>query len=254
MPLRWTTESPGAHLAIDDVDLDLAEPDRRDDRQVGAGRPAADDDGPGEQLLGREGHRQDVVDAEVERPELRLEVAASGEAEDRRRAPLQGVRGAEPLEQRGAVVVVHVDHGHVRAPLGEDRLRLGQVARRANDEQAVVQRQLDEVDDQRAIVEHERPACLVPAKFHVIDHAGSLLDAPCHAASPGVLDSTAVVTSAAGVDLHGRRPEWRRPGSGRARASRPGQEQGSQFIGRGGPGEQVSLAAVAAAGLRRPAS
>ena len=27
MPLRWMTDVAGAHLAIDDVDLDLAEPD-----------------------------------------------------------------------------------------------------------------------------------------------------------------------------------------------------------------------------------
>jgi hypothetical protein len=80
--------------------------------------------------------------------------------QDRRHAPRQAVRGAQPPEQRGAVVVVHVDHGHVRAPLGQDRVRLCQAARGPNDEEAVIQRQLDEVNDQRAIVEHECAARL----------------------------------------------------------------------------------------------
>ena len=57
---------------------------------------------------------------------------------------------AEPPEQRRAVVVVHVDHGEVRLPVGQDRLRLGQVAGRADEEDAVVERQLDQVDDQLA--------------------------------------------------------------------------------------------------------
>ena len=82
----------GAHLAVDDVDLHLAELDRRDDRPVGPRRATGDDDGPREQLLRREGHRQDVVDPEVERPKLRLEVAPSGQAQGRRDPLRQAVR------------------------------------------------------------------------------------------------------------------------------------------------------------------
>ncbi len=37
MPLRCTTELPGHDLAIEDVDLDLAELDRGDDRPIVAG-------------------------------------------------------------------------------------------------------------------------------------------------------------------------------------------------------------------------
>ena len=103
----------GPHLPVHDVDLHLAELDRRDDRPIGARRASGDDDGPGEQLLGREGHREDVVDPQVECPQLRLEVAASSQSQGRRHALRQAVRGAEMLEQRGAVVVVHVDHGDV---------------------------------------------------------------------------------------------------------------------------------------------
>ena len=42
----------------------------------------------------------------------------------------------------------------VRVPLGEDRLRLGQVVRGPHDEQTVVQRHLDEVHHELTIVEH----------------------------------------------------------------------------------------------------
>ena len=72
----------------------------------------------------------------------------------------QRVRRAEPQEQIGAVVVIHVDDGHVRPPLGEDRLGLGQVAGGADDEEAVVERQLDEVDDEGALVEDQGAARL----------------------------------------------------------------------------------------------
>ena len=51
--------------------------------------------------------------------------------------------------------MVHVDHGEVRLPLGQDRLRLRQAARGPDDEEAVVEGQLDEVHDERAIVEHQ---------------------------------------------------------------------------------------------------
>ena len=92
---------------------------------IGRSVPVArrrDDDRAGEQLLRRERHRQDVVDAEVERPQLRLEVAAPGQARGpASRAPVRRVRGAQPPEQGGAVVVVHVDHGQVRPPFGQDR-------------------------------------------------------------------------------------------------------------------------------------
>ena len=140
--------------------LDLAELDGRDERPIRPGRPAADDDRPREQLLGRERDRQDVVHAQVERLELGLQVAAPGEAEDRRDAAAQAVRRAESLEEAAAVVVVHVDDRHVRAPVDEDRLGLRQVARRTDDEQPVIERQPDEVHDQRPIVEDQRPTRL----------------------------------------------------------------------------------------------
>ena len=104
------------------------------------------------------------------------EVAASGEPQDRRHAPRQGVRGADPPEQGRAVVVVHVDHGQVRPPLVQERLRLGQAGCRADDEQAVVERQLDEVHDQRTVVEHQCATRFVWSCIHVIDY---LLFAGC---------------------------------------------------------------------------
>ena len=77
-----------------------------------------------------------------------------------------------------AVVVVHVDHGQVGVPLGQDRLRLGQGARGPHDEEAVVERELDEVHDQRAIVEHERAAGFVGLSFHVTRRIPLIRDPP----------------------------------------------------------------------------
>jgi hypothetical protein len=70
---------------------------------VDARHSSGDHDGAGQQLLGRERRRQDVVDAEVERLQLRLEVTPPGEAQDRRPGPPQAARLAEQIEQCGAV-------------------------------------------------------------------------------------------------------------------------------------------------------
>ena len=58
----------------------------------------------------------------------------------------------------------------LRLPVAKDRLGLGEVARRPNDEDAVVQRQLDEVHDQRAIVEHQCATGFVWSCIHVTDN------------------------------------------------------------------------------------
>jgi hypothetical protein len=52
--------------------------------------------------------------------------------------------------------MVHVDDGEMGMLAGKDRLGFGQARGGAHDEQAVVQRELDEVDDQPAIMEDER--------------------------------------------------------------------------------------------------
>ena len=63
-------------------------------------------------------------------------------------------------EQIGAVIVIHVDHGDVRGPFGEDRIGLGQRGSGTDHEEAVVQRQLDEIDDDLPVVEDQRAARL----------------------------------------------------------------------------------------------
>ena len=173
-----------AHLAIDDVDLDLAQADGGHDGPLGPGGATRDDHGARQQLLGREGHREDVVDPELEGPQLRLEVAAAGETEDRRDALREGVRGAHALEHGAAVVMVHVDHREVRLPLGQDRVRLGQVACGPHDEEAVVEGELDEVHDQRAIVEHQGAQRSDRAGLLVNDCHGSSLRRPSRRADP----------------------------------------------------------------------
>jgi len=49
----------------------------------------------------------------------------------------------------------------MRLPLGQDRLCLCQALRSSNDEEAVIQREFDEVYDQPAIMEHQCAARLV---------------------------------------------------------------------------------------------
>ena len=142
----------GSDEAIHDVDLDLSERDRGDDREIDAQRPSGDRDGAREQPFGREWRRQNVIDAEIECPKLRLEVATPGEPKDRRPASLHRVGGPDQLEQRAAVVMVHVDHAHVGGPFGQDRRRLGEVAGSPYGEHPVVERQRDEVHDHLAIV------------------------------------------------------------------------------------------------------
>ena len=58
--------------------------------------------------------------------------------------------------------MVHVNHGHVRAPSDEDRLRIGQLARCAYLEDTMVQRQFDEIDDELAVMKDERTSCFDP--------------------------------------------------------------------------------------------
>jgi hypothetical protein len=42
----------GPHLSVEDVDLDLADRDRRHDRSLDPGRAPTDDHGSGQQLFG----------------------------------------------------------------------------------------------------------------------------------------------------------------------------------------------------------
>ena len=63
--------------------------------------------------------------------------------------------GAEAQQEGAAVIVIHVDHGDVRLPVGENGIGLGEAGRGPNDEESVIQRQLDEVDDERSVVEHQ---------------------------------------------------------------------------------------------------
>ena len=136
---------------MDDVDLHLTQPDRGHDRPVDPRRPTGDHDRPGEELLGREGHGQDVVDAQVERPELGPQVAPAGQAKDRGHALAERVGGTQASQQARAVLVLHVDHGQVGHPVDEDRLGLGQALDGPHDEQAMIERELDQAHDQRLI-------------------------------------------------------------------------------------------------------
>jgi len=62
--------------------------------------------------------------------------------------------------------VLHVDQRQVRLPVGQDRIGLGQVLGRADDEEAVVEGQFDQPDEQRHIVQHQGSASFVGLVGH----------------------------------------------------------------------------------------
>ena len=155
MPVRWMTESP-ARTSRSTMSISISP--RRMVGTMGRSDPVARRVMTIERASSSSGEKGTVrmsSTPELEGPQLRLEVAAPGETQDRRDAPRQRVRGAHAPEQGGAVVMVHVDHREVRLPLRQDRVRLGQAARGPDDEEAVIERQLDEVHDQRTIVKHQ---------------------------------------------------------------------------------------------------
>ena len=156
MPLRWMTDVPVLtsrwRMSISTSPIVIV----GHDRPVDARCPAHDHDGPGEELLGRERRRDDVVHAEVERPQLRRQVAAPGQPEDRGHAGLERVRRPKALEQRRAVVMIHVDDGDVRRPSRERRVSLIDVADRPDHEQAVIEGELDQIGDERSVLQDER--------------------------------------------------------------------------------------------------
>ena len=125
-----------------------------------AGSPG-DDDRPGEQLLGRERDRQDVVDPEIEGPELGREVAPARQAEDRRHAGSQRVGRPQALQDLRGCPRGPCRARRCPAPSLQDPRGLGEVLGGPHDEQPVVQGQLDQVDDERTIVEHERAPGIV---------------------------------------------------------------------------------------------
>jgi hypothetical protein len=72
--------------------------------------------------------------------------------------------------------VIHVDDRHVGMPLGQDLLGLLDAIRSANSEQAVIQGQLDEIDDERLFVEYERATSFVVSNTHQSCAPGSAND------------------------------------------------------------------------------
>jgi hypothetical protein len=97
-----------------------------------------DDDASSEQLLRGERHSQDVVNPEVECLELRREVTAPSQPENRSDASREAIRCTEPLKQGGAFLVIHVDYADVWPPRCEDLLRLYKIRGGAHHEQAVI--------------------------------------------------------------------------------------------------------------------
>ena len=68
------------------------------------------------------------------------------------------VRRTKAGEYLRGLDVIHVDDRHVRPPRREDLLGFGQIDCGSHHEHAVVQRQLDEINNQRTFVQDERSA------------------------------------------------------------------------------------------------
>ncbi len=148
----------GPHFAVEDVDFHLPDLDRRDHGSVDAGCTARDHDRSCQQLLRREWHRHNIVNAELESLQLGGQVTAPRETEDRDPALGERVRGTEVHEQVTAVVMVHVDNCDVRLPHVEDGLNFCEVRRRPDEKDPVIQRQLDEVHDDGPVEQNQRTA------------------------------------------------------------------------------------------------
>ena len=115
---------------------------------------AGDDQHAGQQLLGRERDRHDVVDALLEGGQLGLQIPAPRQRQDRGPRPAAVARAGHLLQEPVAADV-HVDDGQVGVPVSEHRGCLGDVLRLARDVDAVVERELDHLDDQRLLDHHQ---------------------------------------------------------------------------------------------------
>ncbi len=65
------------------------------------------------------------------------------------------------MQQRDALVVIHVDDADMRLPRGQDRFGFGERLGATHHEQTVIQGEFDQVDDQLAVVQHECPTRVV---------------------------------------------------------------------------------------------
>ena len=120
------------------------------------GGAAQDGQDAGDQLLGGEGHGEEVVHAPVERLELGPQVAPAGQGDDGH--PLRaGRRGVAQAREHLAPGEVHVHHREVGPPLPEHRRRGRGVRGDAGPEPAVDvgQGQLDHPGE-HGLVEHQQ--------------------------------------------------------------------------------------------------
>src|SRR5689334_3760093 len=70
------------------------------------------------------------------------------------------------FEESGTPVMVHIDNADVRTPCAEQVLRRRQVVGGLHDEQAVIEGQLDQVDEQGSIVQNERATGAARLRLH----------------------------------------------------------------------------------------
>ena len=101
---------------VENVELELTDPDYRRERQRVAVGPPQQPDHPSDELLERKRGRQRVVHAQLQGGQLGFQVAPSRQADDRR---ADAIGGDRDLGHDQPAIEVHIEDGDVRLPLPE---------------------------------------------------------------------------------------------------------------------------------------
>ena len=148
---------PGAHLAIEDVDLDLTNlQNTHEGLRLPIG-PTRDDEDAGKQLLGRERDRQHVVDPLIEGSQLRLEVSAPRQRQNRDALSPFALPQGELAKQTFGLEV-HVHQGEVGLPLRGNGVGGLERRRCAGQELAMIQGETNQFDHERLVSQNQDAA------------------------------------------------------------------------------------------------
>ncbi|NTW96931.1 MAG: hypothetical protein HGB28_00055 [Oscillochloris sp.] len=107
----------GVHRPIQDVNLQIAEPQHRGEGHALVVGAPHHREHAGDQLLRRERHGEDIVHAVVKGRQLGLEIPPVGQRDGRE--ALDGWRGITKLREDGPVGQIQIDDDQVRAPCVE---------------------------------------------------------------------------------------------------------------------------------------
>jgi len=147
-------------MAVEDVDLQLAQPDRRGEGDLRAVAAPHHRQDAGHEFLGREGHGEQVIHAAVKRGQRGFEVAPPRES-DQGDAHVARCGVPEPIEHV-PVREVHVDDDEMGGPLRQRGERLLSRCGHVCVEAAVVERELDDLGEHGLIDHQQHPRGVAP--------------------------------------------------------------------------------------------